>query len=186
MKLSSVNNIPKFLLLAFLSFSCSSNLDFDQVDDLKLEPVFVANLTYFDVPANAFVDNGSEQSVVFDAQDFNPFKNSILRDDLVKTEFDFEITNTIARAYKIDLNLINKDNQTIETLTFNVPAYSGTANTYNFSEVFENQRLALLKTTAKISFGITMAPGTPLTETSPGNLKLRSSATLYLEIEDLK
>lgn len=186
MKLSSINNIPKLLGLAFLSFSCSSDLDFNQVDDLKLEPVFVANLTYFDVPANAFVDNGNEQSVVFDAQDFNPFKNSILRDDLVKTQFDFEITNTIARAYRIDLNLINKNNQTIETLTFNVPAYSGTANIHNFSEVFENQRLALLKTTAKISFTITMAPGTPLTETSPGNLKLRSSATLYLEIEDLK
>lgn len=186
MKLSSLNNIPKLLLLAFLSFSCSSDLDFNQVDDLKLEPVFVANLTYFDVPANAFVDNGNEQSVVFDAQDFNPFKNSILRDDLVKVQFDFEITNTIARAYRIDLNLINKNNQTIETLTFNVPAYSGTANTHNFSEVFENQRLTLLKTTAKISFGITMAPGTPLTETSPGNLKLRSGATLYLEIGDLK
>ena len=186
MKLPSINNIPKFLLLAFLSFSCSSDLDFNQVDDLKLEPVFVANLTYFDVPANAFVDNGNEQSVVFDAQDFNPFKNSILRDDLVKAEFDFEITNTIARAYRIDLNLINKNNQTIETLTFNVPAYSGTANIHNFSEVFENQRLALLKTTAKISFAITMAPGSPLTETSPGNLKLRSGATLYLEIEDLK
>lgn len=186
MKLSSLNNIPKLLLLVFLSFSCSSDLDFNQVDDLKLEPVFVANLTYFDVPANAFVDNGNEQSVVFDAQDFNPFKNSILRDDLVKVQFDFEITNTIARAYRIDLNLINKNNQTIETLTFNVPAYSGTANTHNFSEVFENQRLTLLKTTAKISFGITMAPGTPLTETSPGNLKLRSGATLYLEIGDLK
>lgn len=186
MKLSNLNNIPKFLCLAFLSFSCSSDLDFNQVDDLKLEPVFVANLTYFDVPANAFVNNGNEQSVVFDAQDFNPFKNSILRDDLVKTQFDFEITNTIARAYRIDLNLINKNNQTIETLTFNVPAYSGTANIHNFSEIFENQRLTLLKTTAKISFAITMAPGTPLTETSPGNLKLRSSATLYLEIEDLK
>lgn len=184
MKLSNLNNIPKFLCLAFLSFSCSSDLDFDQVDDLKLEPVFVANLTYFDVPANAFVDNGNEQSVVFDAQDFNPFKNSILRDDLVKTQFDFEITNTIARAYRIDLNLINKNDQTIEKLTFNVPAYSGTANIHNFSEVFENQRLTALKTTAKISFAITMAPGPPLTETSPGNLKLRSGATLYLEIED--
>lgn len=31
-----------------------------------------------------------------------------------------------------------------------------------------------------------MAPGPPLTETSTGNLKLRSGATLYLEIEDLK
>lgn len=135
----------KIFLLAFLSFSCSSDLDFNQVDDLKLEPVFVANLTYFDVPANAFVDNGNEQSVIFDAQDFNPFKNSILRDDLVKAEFDFEITNTITRAYRIDLNLINKNNQIIETLTFNVPAYSGTANTHNFSEVFENQRLVFAK-----------------------------------------
>lgn len=184
MKSSGISKITGLLVLMFLSFSCSSDLDFDQIDDLKLEPVFVANLTYFNIPANDFVDNGNEQSISFDAQDFNPFRNSLMREDLMKAEFNFEITNTINRAYKIDLLLIDFQNNTIETLSFNAPAYSGSSNVLNFKEVFENQRLANLKRTAKIGFAITMSAGPPLTESSLGNLKLRSDATLYFVIEE--
>jgi hypothetical protein len=183
MKLS-VTKISTFLVLLILNYSCSSDLDFDQVNDLKLEPVIVANLVYFDIPANAFVNNGTEQSVTFDAQDFDPFRNSLLREDLIKAEFNFEITNTISRVYKIDLILIDSQNNPIETITFNVPAYSGTSNVLKFNEIFENQRLANLKKTIRIGFVITMLAGTPLTENSIGNLKLRSGATLYFEIED--
>lgn len=184
MKSSGISKITGLLVLIFLSFSCSSDLDFDQIDDLKLEPVVIANLTYFNIPANDFVDNGNEQSISFDAQDFNPFRNSLMRDDLMKAEFNFEITNTINRAYKIDLLLIDAQNNTIETLSFNSPAYSGGSNVLNFKEVFENQRLANLKRTAKIGFAITMSAGPPLTESSLGNLKLRSDATLYFVIEE--
>jgi hypothetical protein len=184
MKSSGISKITGLLVLMFLSFSCSSDLDFDQIGDLKLEPVVVANLTYFNIPANDFIDNGNEQSISFDAQDFNPFRNSLMREDLMKAEFNFEITNTINRAYKIDLLLIDAQNNTIETLSFNAPAYSGSSNVLNFKEVFENQRLANLKRTAKIGFAITMSAGPPLTESSLGNLKLRSDATLYFVIEE--
>lgn len=184
MKSSGRGKIIQLLILIFLSFSCSSDLDFDQIDDLKLEPVVVANLTYFNLPVNDFVDNGNEQSIAFDAQDFNPFRNSLMREDLMKAEFNFEITNTITRGYKIDLVLIDAQNNTIETLSFNVPPYSGSSNALNFTEVFENQRLANLKRTAKIGFVINMAAGPPLTENSLGNLKLRSDATLYFVIEE--
>ncbi|MGO4772988.1 hypothetical protein ACEN2I_15105 [Flavobacterium sp. W22_SRS_FK3] len=184
MKSSGIHKITSLLVLIFLSFSCSSDLDFDQIDDLKLEPVVVANLTYFNIPANDFIDNGNEQNIAFDAQDFNPFRNSLMREDLIKAEFNFEITNTINRAYKIDLVLIDAQNNTIETLSFDAPANSGNSNVLNFTEVFENQRLANLKRTVKIGFVLTMAAGPPLTENSVGNLKLRSDATLYFVIED--
>lgn len=184
MRLFAINKITRLLVfLVFLSFSCSSDLDFDQIDDLKLEPVVVANLTYFNIPAGDFVDNGNENTIAFDAQDFNPFRNSLMREDLIKAEFNFEITNTIKRAYRIDLVLVDSQNNTIETLSFNVPPYASTSNVMNFTEVFENQRLANLKRLHKIGFVITMAAGPPLTENSTGSLKLRSAGTLNFDIE---
>lgn len=183
MKPAGRSKYTVFLVFIFLSFSCSSDLDFNQIDDLKLEPVVVANLTYFNIPAKDFVDNGNEQNIAFDAQNFNPFRNSLMREDLIKAEFNFEITNTINRVYKIDLVLIDSQNNTIETLSFNVPAYVGTNNVLKFTEVFENQRLVNLKRLQKIAFVITMAAGPPLTENSPGNLKLRSAGTLNFDIE---
>ena len=53
-----------FFVLLF-SFSCSSDLDFEQVNNLELRPVVVAN----DVVANKLVNNGSEQSISMDTPD---------------------------------------------------------------------------------------------------------------------
>ena len=71
MKLVNINTITKLLGLIFLIFSCTSDLDFDQIDDLKLKPVLVANLIYFDIPANAFTKNGIEQIFINRYDDFN-------------------------------------------------------------------------------------------------------------------
>lgn len=183
MKFHIKNRIFTILCLPLLFISCSSDLDFDQIDDLKLEPVFVGNLVYFDVLANQFVDNGTEQSIAFDAQGFDVFKNKFLKDNVVKSEFNFEITNTINRAFTISLIFLDNNDQQLQTLKFEVPAYTGTTTILKFNEIFENQRLDLLKQTTQLAFLINLKAGPPLNENSPGSLKLRSSATVYMQIE---
>lgn len=56
----------QFIVLLFsvlFSFSCSSDLDFNQTKNLRLEPAYVANLVYFDIPANEFVTNRIEMAL---------------------------------------------------------------------------------------------------------------------------
>jgi hypothetical protein len=183
MKLSFKKSVFTVLCLPLLFISCSSDLDFDQVDDFKLKPVFVANLVYFDVPANDFIDDGTEHNLAFDAKGFDVFKDKFFNDHLAKAEFDFEITNTINRAFTVSLLLLNDDDQQLQTLNYEVPAYTGTTNVLKFNEVFEQERLGLLKQTTKLAFVIHIKAGSPLNENSLGSLKLRSSATVYMEIE---
>ncbi|MNR60823.1 hypothetical protein D3C85_1824070 [compost metagenome] len=65
-----------------------------------------------------------------------------------------------------------------------MPAYKGSPNVITYpTVVFENQRLELLKQTDRIGFVVLMMSGTQLDENSLGNLKLRSSATAYFEIQ---
>jgi hypothetical protein len=176
----------KFLGIFFLSIfflSCSSDLDFDQVNDLKLEPVVVANLATFDVPANEFVISGVEQNVAGDVLNFDVFKNSFLTDALTRADFFFEIDNTINRAYRVNLYLLDANNTPLYTIPFDVPAYTGVQNLVTKTEIFQNAKLDLLKKTTKIGFVITMYPGPALSESSLGSLKLRSSATVYLVVE---
>lgn len=184
MKLNFIKRISSILFLAVVFFSCSSDLDFDQTKDLKLEPVFVANLAYFTVPASSFIDNGAEQQIGFDVQDFDIFKEKFFNDNLVKAEFNFEMENTINRAFTLNVLLLDENNQILQTITLAIPAYSGSSNVIKYpTEVFENQRLALLKQSRKIGFVVVMAPGPPLNANSTGSLKLRSSATAYMVIE---
>lgn len=184
MKVNVIKKISKLLILSSLFLSCSSDLDFDQTKDLKLEPVLVANLAYFNVAAGSFIDNGAEQQIGFDVKDFDIFKEKFFKDNLVKAEFDFEMENTINRAFTLNVLLLNENDQVLQTITLAVPAYSGGTNVIKYpTEVFENQRLNLLKQSRKLGFVVVMAPGPPLNGSSTGSLKLRSSATAYMVIE---
>lgn len=184
MRVSILNKIPKILIFAFLFFSCSSDLDFDQVNDIKLEPVFVANLAHFNVPADQFVVNSQAQQIASDIEEFNAFRKKFFRENLAKAEMNFEIENTVNRAFSLNILLLNDNEEVLQTITLQIPAYSGSSNVIKYpTEVFEDDRLALLKQTTKVGFLIRIASGPPINENSPGNLKLRSSATVYMVIE---
>lgn len=176
------NKFLAIVLLVLLSFSCSSNLDFNQVNDFKLEPVFIANLSAFEIPANQFVVNGMEQNITFDAKEFDIFRDSFFRKNLTRTDFFFEIDNTINRSYTIDVLLLDENDQPLYNIHFDVPAYSGTQNKVTQTEIFEGANLDLLKIAKRMAFIVKMGVGPALNANSPGSLKLRSSATAYLVI----
>ena len=175
-----MNKFLGIFILSIIALSCSSNLDFNQVNDLKLEPVVVANLATFDVPANQFVSGGVEIPVSREVSTFDVFRNSFFNDNLKRTDFYFDIDNTINRDYLIDMIMFDSKNVPIYTIHFIVPANSKITKT----EIFENSQLDLLKKTRKIGFVITMPPSVPvLTENSLGSLKFLSSATVYLVVQ---
>ena len=178
-----MNKLLGIFILSVLSLSCSSDLDFNQVNDFKSEPVVIANLATFDVKANQFVTDGKEQAITGDLLDFNIFKNSYFNKSLTRADFFFEIDNTINRAYNINLVFLDANNSPLYTIPFDVPAYAGVQNLVPKTEIFENTNLDLLKHTTKIAFVITMLSGPGLDENSFGSLKLRSSATIYLVLE---
>ena len=178
--------MKKFLgifLLCVFSLSCSSDLDFNQVNDLKTEPVVVSNLATFDVQAHQFVDGGVEQTVSGDLMDFEVFKQSFFDQNLTRADFFFEYNNTINRGFKINIFFLDANNTAIYAIPFDVPAYSGTQNLVTKTEIFQNVKLDLLKKASKVAFVVTLLPGPTLSENSLGSLKLRSSATLYFVVE---
>ena len=171
-----------FLLVILSCLSCSSELDFDQTDQLKLEPVLVGNLTYFEVEATDFVDTGSGQLLV-DVQNFTPFKDAFLRDNLRRIDLHFEIENTIARAFSINMVLLDNNKMPVYEIPILVHASNGTTVKVTVNDFFEGQKLESVQQMMQVAFVVQMQPGTPLNATSFGALKLRSSATLYMEIK---
>lgn len=174
-----MNKFCGIFILSVLFLSCSSDLDFDQVNDLKLKPVVVANLASFDIQANQFVIGGVEQPLVGDVLNFKVFNDEDFTNNLSRTDLYFEFNNTINRAFTINLYLLDANDAKLYTIPFFIPAYSGSSNLITKTEVFENAQLDILKNTQKIAFVIAMMPGIPLTESSLGSLKMRSSATIY-------
>ena len=83
----------------------------------------------------------------------------------------------------MDLVFLDRNNQPVHSSNFSIPAYSGAENIVTKTERFQNATLDLLKRTTKITFTITMFAGPPLSESSVGNLKLRSAVTAYFIVE---
>lgn len=183
MKRVHFHRILIVLIVAVISFSCSSDLDFKQANDLKLEPVFISNLAYFDIPANRFVTTGVEQSVIVDSPTVDVFNDAFFSNHLTRADLSFEINNTIDRAYTLELVLRDKNNQPLYSINFNIPAYNGTENLVTKNEIFDNAKLDLLKSTTRMTFVIRMLSGAPLNENSLGSIKLRSGVTAYLIVQ---
>ena len=183
MKLRVIHRILSVLILILFSSSCASDLDYNQVNDIKLEPVIVSNLAYFDVQANQFVTGGVEQNVIFDAPTVDVFSEKFFTEKLNRVDLFFEINNTINRSYRMDLVFLDRNNQPVHSTNLIVPAYSGGENIVTKTEIFQNGTLDLLKRTIKITFTITMFAGPPLSESSVGSLKLRSGVTAYFVVE---
>jgi hypothetical protein len=171
------------LYLAIFSFSCSSDLDFNQTKNLRVEPTYIANLMYFDIPANEFVTNGIETAQFIDRSTVAIFNNTFFVNDLVKTDLDFEINNTIARAFTLEVKLFNANGTQLDTIVIAVPAYYGPSNIITQKEVFQGTRLTTLKNTTRIEMTLRMASGTALTESSTGTIKMRSGVTSYFVIQ---
>ncbi len=178
-----MNKFFGIFILSLLFLSCSSDLDFDQANDLELKPVVVANLASFDIPANQFVIGGVEQPLVGDVMDFKVFSDADFANNLNRTDLYFEFNNTINRAYSINLYLLDANDARLYTIPFAIPEYAGSPNVVTKTEVFANAKLDILKKTQKVAFVITMLPGPPLTDSSVGNLKMRSSGTLYFLVQ---
>jgi hypothetical protein len=174
-----MNKLLRIFFLILFSSSCSSDLDFDQVDDFKAEPVLVANLASFDIQANQFIIGGAEQPLVGDVMDFKVFDDPDFSSKIKKTDFFFEFKNTINRGFVVNMFLLDANDVRLYTIPFTVPAYTGSPIVVSTIEVFENASLDILKQTKKIGFLVGLLPGPPLTNTSAGSLKLRSSGTFY-------
>jgi hypothetical protein len=175
----------RFVVALFVLFfvSCSSDLDLNQTKNLRLEPTYVANLVYFDIPANEFVTNGIETSQFIDRSTVDIFNNSFFVNNLINVDLDFEITNTIARAYVLDVKLFNSSGTQLDMISIAVPAYNGAPIRVTQKEVFQGTRLTTLKNTTRIDMTIRMASGIALTETSSGSIKMRSGLTAYFVIQ---
>ncbi|WP_244153780.1 hypothetical protein [Flavobacterium xinjiangense] len=183
MKRLSFNRILLLFIISLFSFSCSSDLDFNQANDLKLEPIFVANLAYFEIPAHEFVTNGIEHNLTVGSPTVDVFNDAFFKKHLTRADLSFEIDNTINRGHTLDIILQDRNNQPLYTISFNIPAYTGVANSITKTEIFENGNLDLLKSTTKMTFVLKMLAGPPLSENSIGSFKLRSGVTAYLIVQ---
>ena len=184
----NVKYVMLFCLMGLFFSACVSGVDFDQGEDFTISPIIDASLIYFEEPASTFVDeNGLEQTIVRDSVVIDAFSDQFIIDNLIKAEFLFEVTNSINRAYQAQVDFLDENDDLKHTFTFSVGASPTNAPVVaEHLEVFENASLEALKQSIKLVITLTMLPstdGSVLDQNSSGDIKFRSKATFYLNID---
>ncbi|WP_264563407.1 hypothetical protein [Flavobacterium sp. N3904] len=180
---SFFNRILGIVSVAVFCFSCTNDVDFNQVDEFNAQPVYTTNLAYFDLIASDFIVNGTEQSVFSHVAVLDLFNSSFFDENLVGADLFFKVNNTINRAYVLNMTFFDNQNQPLYNVNLSVPSYTGTDDTVTKTVVFDTTNLDVLKNSTKINFVLIMLPGPPLTANSTGHIKLSSSVTAYLDIK---
>ena len=99
----------KILLLAIslMFFACTKDVDFNQINDLELNPVIESSLIFFDEPANRFLENGNEVLITQDFIIIDIFNNEFVVDNLVKVDLVFETENSINQRFDLQIALFD-------------------------------------------------------------------------------
>ncbi|MGQ7944953.1 hypothetical protein [Flavobacterium sp. WC2509] len=183
MESTFVKKTVLIVILVKIFFSCSSDLDFDQANDLNVHPIVASNLAYINLNASDFVVNGAESPVFSDTTDVDFFGHPFIEDNLAKAELYFRIKNTIDRAYIFNVAFLNKNNNLIYNIKIEVPKYSGTEVMVEKTVIFAAANLVTLENTTKMIFSVRMLSGTLITNTTPGRVELSSSLTAYFDVK---
>lgn len=180
--------LKKLLLIVLLVnyFSCSSNLDFDQVQQIETTPIFNISLGFFSVTSPGFSGVSSISSApitsITEDIEYRIFENSILRNNLAKQEYSIEIANTFNRAFEIEISFLDSDgNNTYKSYSYTVNALDT-----NFREIIAindiDDEYSNVKNTTTLRIEISLEDkSTPLNPASTGSFNFKSYTTLYLK-----
>ncbi len=181
-----LKNTLSILMLLVLFSSCVKEVDFEQVKELTISPIFESSLIYFDAPATKFFLNGSEISTTRDTVEIDLFSRGFVVNNLIKAEFLFQATNSINRSFRVQVDFLSESNQ--QKHSFAVQANASPTNSdiiVKHTEVFEGSSLTALKESKKVVLSITALPGgTPLNTNTPGRINLQSKGAFYFKIKD--
>ncbi|WP_298780606.1 hypothetical protein [uncultured Polaribacter sp.] len=170
-----------FLLCFLMLTSCYQTLDFDQLDNYVLKPVYTSPITYFTVlPFQFFDSNGIQQFSISEESEFPVFENSFFRDNVVKLDFNLEIRNEFDRNVILQIELIDNNNNSVYNFN-SIEIDAGELN-YSFLEEIETTTNLNLTNTAKIRITAFIEnTGTPMNSADTSEFVLKSSATIYIE-----
>lgn len=169
------------ILLIFCFTACVKDTDFEQGDDVSLTPVVELDLIYFNLVAEDFFDQATQNPIltVNDTTKIEFLNESGVRENLVKADFQFTFTNSIPRQFLAEFNFLNENNEQKYTITTNVESGSEDDPVItNFFETIEGADITRLTSSNKVVVSVTIPSSDINLE---GTLNLKSKTTYFLE-----
>jgi len=172
------------ILLFILNFfsSCVVNSDFDQIN-LDIEPVAITPLVFFELDQIDFLDDTGtiEIETVTDFTDLEVFQSSVVQENLLRVDFQFEIRNTFDRRFIVEAELLSANNTVLHTFQpLNIAPGNESFESQEIIRINENPGIL---NTRRARVTVTLIPGTNVIDPDvQQRIQFRSTGRFYLRI----
>ena len=172
------------ILSIFTIASCSSELDFDQANDIVLTPEVEADLIFFTLGTETFLDTTTQDTtfVVRDTTRLEFLDDSFIRENVKEIEFRFQVDNSFLQSFSNRSIFLNGDGVPQYMLEFTAaPSPDGMPNRTTIIEQLDENELAAILNATQVANEVQFNDnGLPVN----GVLSLQSRARYSLEIGD--
>lgn len=175
------NNLCIFLC-AFMFFSCSQSLDFNQIDEYTIKPAFSVSLTFFTIDATSFesVAGAPPITEISQKSDVKIFESGFIKDNLQQLDFEFEVKNEFSRDFTMEILLLDED----DNLIYKLQDLKISANNLNFKqkEVIDITKNTNVVNFTRVEVKLSLDDKvTPVDASDIGQINFKSAATIYIE-----
>lgn len=180
--LKSLKRTPLILCLCLL-FSCSETLDFNQIEDYTLKPVFTAALASFKAKPIQFFDSSGtiQNNSISDVFEFKGFADANLRNNVVKLVFNAEFKNEFDRDVTIQVDFLNGSNIIIYSFSpIFVESFNVNPPPYEEEIIIASNPQVVNATQVKITASLENTT-TQLNPSDPSEFDFKSSVTMFIE-----
>ena len=167
--------------VAFGMFSCVKDVDFDQAEDIALQPRLQVDLLIFDIDESDFVDPKTQElkTVVRDTVRLEFLDDDYIQKNLQEVEFSFRYINSFPQAFSNKISFLSENNHTQHSVSF----YIGGGSQENAAvtekiELIEEDRIQQIRRSIKMVVEVSVLPGQ---ESFTGNLHFASKGLFSLE-----
>lgn len=168
------------LILPIFFYACIKDTDFNQAEQIALEPVVELDLIYFTLDATNFYDTISQTDTftVSDTTEIRFLNESGIQEALKRADFYFKFTNSIPRDFFAEFEFLDPQNQiTYQTQTQVLHGIVNTPVVTEFIEVVQGNDILQLTQADKVVVKVTIPSSAQNLE---GILNLQSKATYYV------
>jgi hypothetical protein len=165
----------------FLLISCYESLDFKQLNEFLVKPVFTLALNYFSIVPSQFISsNGTQQISITDVTEIKGLQDVYITNDIVRLEFNAEIKNELDRGVTINVDFLDR----ISRLTYSFTAITIESNDldYIYLEAIDIVAYPDILNTSKVRVRLELEnTGVPLNPNDTSEFEFKSSVTLFIE-----
>jgi hypothetical protein len=171
----------RVVLYLILLTSCYESLDFKQLNEFLVKPVFTLALNYFSIVPSQFISsNGTQQISISDITDIKGLQDVYITNDIVRLEFNAEIKNELDRGVTITVEFLDR----ISRLTYSFKAIIVDSKDleYTYLETIDIVSYPDILNTSKVRVKLELEnTGAPLNLDDTSEFEFKSSVTLFIE-----